>query len=280
MKLNEKIALVQLQRLHNEIASARPGIGTRCLNLFVSGLSGFLALLLTAVGLQSLHVGQDWSVPTGLLVFASAWVGLAVLLQRDAIRKANRKEVTLRQQVTASIQEVASVSSEWVASVGGPDALSDGQRFRELLIALRSMPGQGSTQAPTIALPVAPLGVSAVSVADPLSADTGAMKLRTCARGFLVGGILNLIVGVIAVFVVGPLCVLPLALGSIELVYASLFWSTPPSARHDPTWVATIELLGLIIGSGWSFIIGLANLRRLKAVDTKSYLNSLRTGLL
>jgi len=277
--ITEQTALVRLQRLHGEIADARTGKGSGCLILLISGLLGFFALLLTAVSLQGFGLGQDWWVPIALLVFASVWIGFAILLQRSETRKADRKKAELRQQLLDAIQEVASASPDWVASLGGPDALSDAARFSDLLLGLRGMPRQGPLQPPMMPMSAGPQGAFTSSFADPWSADSGAIKLRACARGFLTGGIFNIVVGIAAVFVVGPFCLLPLLLGSVELVYASLFWSTPPSARHDPTWVATLELFSIVFGSLWSFIIGLGNLRRLKAADTKAYLASLRTGV-
>jgi hypothetical protein len=103
--------------------------------------------------------------------------------------------------------------------------------------------------------------------------------LRKTARGFLIGGIINAIAGFLVMAVLGPLCILTFALAALGLIYASLFWSTPPSTIHDPTWVATVELFSLLIGSLWSFIIGLANLSRLKAPETKAYLRAIRAGL-
>lgn len=134
-------ALVRLQRLHGDIASARPGTAAGCATIFVSGLLGLLALILAVAGLQSLHVSDNWSVPAALAISFAVWIGLALLLRRDAARKAGHKEVALRQQLADAVQETASAMPTRVASVGGPEALSDDKRFKDLLLASRSTPG-------------------------------------------------------------------------------------------------------------------------------------------
>ena len=133
-------ALVRLQRLHGDIASARPGTAAGCATIFVSGLLALLALILAVAGLQGLHVSDTWSGPVALLIFFAVWIGLAILLQRNAARRAGPKEVALRQQLADAVQETASAMPTWVASVGGPEVLSDARRFKDLLLASRSTP--------------------------------------------------------------------------------------------------------------------------------------------
>lgn len=278
--ITENMHLVRLQRFHGEIAGTQPGRIAGCGMLLISGLLGLIVFLLTAGVLQAYNVGEGTWVPVALLAFVSVWAFVALLLQRDARRKASAKQEGLRQQLADAVKEIASASPEWVASVGGPGALVDGRRFGDLLVAFRGVPGSMPLQAPAMAVMVTPQGPIAVPVVAQSLSGAGAEKLRACARGFLVGGVLNIVVGIVLIAVVGPFALLTLALGTIELVHASLFWRTPPSAKSNPTWVAVLELSSLVIGSFWSFIAGIANLTRLRAPDTKAYLDSVRTGLI
>ena len=137
---SQTTALARLQRLHSEIAGARPGSSDGCLVLLVSGLMGLLAFAVTAGVLVGLQVKEDRWIPAAVLVFVGVWAGLAVLLQRYTNRSANRKQAALREQLRVAISETASALPEWVASVGGPEALADDQRFRALLLASGSAP--------------------------------------------------------------------------------------------------------------------------------------------
>ena len=272
--VHEKMALLRLQRLHADIAHTKPGIGTRCLTLLLSGVGAFVGLMLMGGIAVAMGAKKEWWVPISLIASLGIWGSGAILMQRGAARKAGRREGELRQQLTIAIQEVASTLPRWVAAVGGPETLLDSQRFKDLLVALRST--SVVERAPAVVTP-SPQGFAANPTLGPSAA--GAEMLRKTARGFLVGGIINAIVGIAFMVLVGPLCIFTFALAALELTYASLFWSTPPSSIHDPTWVATVELFSLFIGSLWSFAIGVANLKRLRAPETKAYMRALRAGL-
>jgi hypothetical protein len=108
--------------------------------------------------------------------------------------------------------------------------------------------------------------------------EVGAKTVRDVARAFLFSGILNIIGGIVATavgWVCGGLSVL---LGIWEIICAYLFWSTPPKATWNPSWVAILEMVNLIFGPLWSLFFGISNRNRLKSVEVKEFFSVLQSG--
>jgi hypothetical protein len=107
--------------------------------------------------------------------------------------------------------------------------------------------------------------------------SAGAKDVHTTARAFLVGGILNVLVGLLVtpVWIFGLLAAI---VGIVELVYAYRYWPTPPRSTANPTFLPILEMVTALFGTFWSLFIGYTNRQRLNSPQVKSYFLALQSG--
>jgi predicted Zn-ribbon and HTH transcriptional regulator len=117
----------------------------------------------------------------------------------------------------------------------------------------------------------------ATSIISPI--ETGALYIHRTARSFLFVGILNTVFGIVLPIIGWPLGLFSLVVGSIELINASLFWSTPPKRKSAPMYVAVLEIINIIsLGTLWSPILGIINVTRLKSQEVQAFFAALQRG--
>jgi len=124
--------------------------------------------------------------------------------------------------------------------------------------------------------PVTPLKQAAA----PLQNNIGvaAKAVHDTARAFLVGGILNIIVGSIATAVGWFFGIFTVIVGIIELVNAYQYWQIPPRKNTNPTYLPVLEMISAVGGSLWLIFIGYANRKRLNSPEVKNYFLALQSG--
>ena len=124
--------------------------------------------------------------------------------------------------------------------------------------------------------PVTPLKQVA---APPQNVTALAAKaVHDTARAFLFGGILNIIVGIIATSIGWFFGIFTVIVGIIELVNAYQYWPVPPRKTSNPTYLPVLEIISAVGGSLWLVFIGGANLRRLRSPEVKNYFLALQSG--
>jgi len=115
------------------------------------------------------------------------------------------------------------------------------------------------------------------SIISPI--ESGAQYIQKMARSFLFVGILNIICGIILTIIGWPVGLFSVVVGVIELINASLFWSTPPKRNSAPMYVAVFEIVNIIsLGTLWSPILGINNLIRFKSPEVQAFFTALQRG--
>jgi predicted nucleic acid-binding Zn ribbon protein len=124
--------------------------------------------------------------------------------------------------------------------------------------------------------PVTPLKKAAAPVQNAI--EVGAKAVHVTARVFLIGGILNIVVGIISTAVGWFIGIFAVIVGIIELVNAYQYWPVPPRKTSNPTYLPILEMISAICGSLWFLFIGYANRRRLNSPEVKNYFLALQSG--
>jgi hypothetical protein len=124
--------------------------------------------------------------------------------------------------------------------------------------------------------PVTPLKQATTPVQNV--AGAGAKAVHTIAVRFLVGGILNILAGIIATAIGWFLGILAIIVGIIELVNAYQYWPIPPRKTSNPTFLPILEMIAALGGTFWSFFLGLGNRGILNSPGVKNYFLALQSG--
>jgi fatty acid desaturase len=111
-----------------------------------------------------------------------------------------------------------------------------------------------------------------------LKAAKGAESLRKVARSFLFLGILNIAGGILVTALGWFLGILSIVLGIWELINANRYWSTPPKSTDNPTYIPVLEMINVVAGPFWSFIVGGFNWTRLRSPEVRAYFAMLKSG--
>jgi hypothetical protein len=115
------------------------------------------------------------------------------------------------------------------------------------------------------------------SIISPI--ESGAQYIHKMARSFLFVGILNIICGIVLTIIGWPVALFSVVVGIIELINASLFWSTPPKRNSAPMYVAVFEIINIIsLGTLWSPILGINNLILFKSPEVQAFFAAVQRG--
>jgi hypothetical protein len=104
--------------------------------------------------------------------------------------------------------------------------------------------------------------------------------VTTIAVTTLVSGIINLFWGLVASVtalgtIVGvvclPLTIMPTILGVFEIIYAAKLLSTSPQPLRPSQSIAILEILCILIGNGFSMIVGILSLVFYNDIVVKDY---------
>ena len=99
----------------------------------------------------------------------------------------------------------------------------------------------------------------------------------------LIDGILNLMIGLIGsgvlfctTIICAPLGVYPIVLGILEIVQFNRLNRRPPDRREWPTWLAVMQIIGILFSNPLSLACGVIGLIAGNDESVRNYLNPQR----